>query len=287
MTGLAAQRTVVPDLSSGLAGIGKLALHALHAELVLAPKPGLVTPYDNGSHTDMNAHTFMRSLFSLRGYFVAIAHAGARDADFAVLQQLGIAAEARMLRATDGVNTHRGAIFSLGLLAAAAGRLYARGTRLAPAQIAECVRRRWGAGVAAVPASSSHGAQMRRRHGAGGARAEAATGFPTALFVGLPALRRSLAHGAKMCDAQVDMFFALLADVADTNILYRGGEAGLAFARAAARRFVHEGGTSAGGWRQRADDIAHAFVARDLSPGGSADLFSVAWYLHRLESMPL
>src|SRR3989442_8164951 len=101
--------------------IGRAATLALYEELALSPKPGLVTLTDNGSHADMDAHTFMRSLFALRSYFVRIATLGAEGAPFQVLQQCGIDAEARMLAATGGGNTHRGAIFMLGLLFAAAG----------------------------------------------------------------------------------------------------------------------------------------------------------------------
>ncbi len=101
-------------------------MRSLYQELALYPKPGLVSFRDNGAHRDMNAATFVRSLFSLRGYFVAIAAAGMRDAGFAELQQLGLAAESRMLRATRGINTHRGAIFTHGMLAAAAGCAAAR-----------------------------------------------------------------------------------------------------------------------------------------------------------------
>ena len=109
--------------SPGLApaAIGRAATLALYDELSLAPKPGLVTLVDSGSHDDMDAYTFMRSLFALRHYFGQIAEAGFDGADFAVLERLGIEAEARMLAATGGVNTHRGAIFMLGLLCASAG----------------------------------------------------------------------------------------------------------------------------------------------------------------------
>ena len=81
---------------------------ALHDELALAPKPGLVSFADSGSHDDMDAHTFMRSLFALRGYFVRIAELGTRHAPFEALERCGMDAESRMLAATGGVNTHRG-----------------------------------------------------------------------------------------------------------------------------------------------------------------------------------
>src|SRR5689334_1169702 len=91
--------------------IGRCALRSLYAELVLYPKPGLVSLRDNGAHADMNAATFMRSIFALRRYFGEIALAGMRAAPMSELRQLGLHAESRMLRATCGVNTHRGAIF--------------------------------------------------------------------------------------------------------------------------------------------------------------------------------
>jgi len=104
--------------------IGRAATLALHDELALAPKPGLVTFADPGSHADMDAYTFMRSLFALRRYFVRIAALGVQGAPFHELQQCGINAESRMMAATGGVNTHRGAIFMLGLLCAAAGAAF-------------------------------------------------------------------------------------------------------------------------------------------------------------------
>ena len=98
--------------------IGRAATLALHDELALSPKPGLVTLVDSGSHDDMDARSFMRSLLALRGYFVRMADLGAAVVPFAQLECCGIDAEARMLAATGGVNTHRGAIFTLGPLLA-------------------------------------------------------------------------------------------------------------------------------------------------------------------------
>src|SRR6478736_3489767 len=109
-----------PLLKPSTIFIGRAAIRALHTELLLYPKPGLVSAIDNGAHDDMDAGTFLRSIFALRHYFKAIASAGAAGSPFPILQHLGIEAEQRMLRATGGVNTHRGGIFCMGLLAAAA-----------------------------------------------------------------------------------------------------------------------------------------------------------------------
>src|SRR5450830_1045776 len=115
--------------------VARLALRSLYRELQLYPKPGLVSPIDTGSHVDMDATTFMRSLFALRHYFIQVTQAGIDGAEFAVLRQLGIDAEQTMLRATAGINTHRGAIFSQGLLCAATGYCHGRGTPLSAAAI--------------------------------------------------------------------------------------------------------------------------------------------------------
>ncbi|WP_371867547.1 triphosphoribosyl-dephospho-CoA synthase [Duganella guangzhouensis] len=137
--------------------VARLAVRSLHAELCLYPKPGLVSPVDTGSHDDMDAGTFMRSMFALRHYFKKICLAGLNDAPFAQLKQLGIAAETAMLRATRGINTHRGAIFSLGLLCATAGRARAQGTPMTPAALRAALLIRWGEELAhhAAPATSA------------------------------------------------------------------------------------------------------------------------------------
>ncbi len=109
------------------ARVAQAATRALYDELALYPKPGLVSLVDNGSHADMTALTFVRSISALRPYFHEIAILGAGDAPFTeLLERLGIAAERRMLLATGGVNTHRGSIFTLGLLCAAAATCSAR-----------------------------------------------------------------------------------------------------------------------------------------------------------------
>ena len=267
------------------APLGRLAVASLHAELVCAPKPGLVTPFDTGSHDDMDAATFMRSLFSLRGYYAAIAEAGADDAAFPRLQRLGIDAEAAMLRATGGINTHRGAIFNLGLLVAAASSLRARGVRPSADAVCDEVRGRWGAEIldAKTPAAASHGQLAARRYGVGGAKQQAANGFPSLRAIAVPALRRLLADGVPMNAARVQSLMRLVAAIDDTNLLHRGGQPGLAFAQRQASGFLAAGGVFAPRWERHLARIGHDFAARRLSPGGSADLLACAWFLVRLE----
>jgi phosphoribosyl-dephospho-CoA transferase len=156
--GVAFSARLVSAPAFGPQVIGRAATLALHDELALSPKPGLVTPTDTGSHTDMDAHTFMRSLFALRTYFVRIAGLGATGAPFHALERCGIEAEARMLAATGGINTHRGSIFMLGLLCAAAGGIAAKGSR--PTRCCEAPRL-LGLGVARASRPNAAGAWWR------------------------------------------------------------------------------------------------------------------------------
>ena len=262
--------------------IARLAVRSLYAELALYPKPGLVSLVDSGSHADMTAATFVRSLFALRRYFLDITRAGMADAPFHVLKRLGIEAEARMLRATAGINTHRGAIFCLGMLCAAIGRCRASGAGRSASAVQAMLRDRWGhaLGAHSVDAGAgSHGARARLAYAASGAREEGARGFPSVFAVALPALRRTLAAGRGMRAARIDALFALMAHISDTNVYHRGGIDGALAVRRQARAFVARGGSACPDWEARALACHRAFVAARLSPGGAADLLGAACLL--------
>ncbi|KVL48961.1 triphosphoribosyl-dephospho-CoA synthase MdcB [Burkholderia territorii] len=266
--------------------IAELAERSLVLEIDTYPKPGLVSHVDTGSHADMDAATFARSAAVLRPYFAELAAAGARDADMSVLRKIGLRAEHAMLAATGGVNTHRGAIFGLGLLCAAAGRRTAPGAAGRTMTLGAFVAQRWGTEILGGPRlPDSHGERASRRYGVGGARREAADGFPTVYSVGLPALRRAQHRVPDDPEAaRVDACFALIAALDDTNLLHRGGQAGLDFARATARAFVARGGIRARDWRLRAVAAHRAFVARRLSPGGAADLLAMSVFVDAFEA---
>jgi triphosphoribosyl-dephospho-CoA synthase len=267
--------------------IALLAVRSLYRELALYPKPGLVSLRDNGAHDDMDAATFVRSLFSLRGYFAAIATAGMVDAKFNELQQLGVAAEERMLRATRGINTHRGAIFTHGILAAAAGCAAARAIAPSDHNLRAIVVANWSRELRAVAiagaATPSHGQLMAARHGVAGARGEAMLGFPSVFEVALPGLRSALARGADTDAALLHTFFVLLAGTEDTNVLYRGGAGALQFIQMQAGEFIQRGSVFEPGWQQRAEALHRQCSAKNLSPGGCADLLAAAWFVHQLQ----
>jgi len=266
--------------------IGDMAADALLAELDTWPKPGLVSPVDNGSHDDMDYGTFQLSVAALRPFYAELATAGAAGAGMDVLRRIGVEAEAAMLTATGGVNTHRGAIFALGLLCAAAGAADAEPSPPSAARLSRLVGTRWGHEIMRGPIPlNSHGSGALRRFGAGGARAEAASGFLHARRIGLPALRAGRALAGEEA-GRVHAFFALLAEMEDTNLLHRGGADGLMDARRAARDFLKAGGVGQANWLDHAIAVHRQFVARRLSPGGSADLLAVTVFLDRVEAAP-
>ncbi len=269
------------------AALARLAVEALRLELDTYPKPGLVSRIDSGSHDDMEAATFDASAAALEPYFADLAEAGAQGLPMAQLRRIGLAAEAAMRAATGGVNTHRGAIFGLGLLVSAAGALAAPGHRLAPGALGAHVRARHAGAILNGPVLlHAPGARARRRFRVGGAPAEAAAGFPTLYRVGLPALHRGRRTRAGEEAARVEACLALTAALDDTNLLHRGGEAGARFAREASAAFLAAGGVGQDGWRDRAEALHRAFVARRLSPGGAADLLAMTLFVDRLERAP-
>ncbi len=274
-----------PAANAFHAALGRAAIVSLYDELALEPKPGLVSFADAGSHDDMDAATFLRSLFALRHFFVRVAAQGAASADFGPLEALGIAAETRMLRATGGVNTHRGAIFTLGLLCAAAGAARAAGHACDAAALRGTLMARWGRALAdrATRASDSHGARAARRHGLRSASEEAALGLPTLFDHVLPALRAARRAGADERGARLHALFTAMAEVDDTNLVHRGGLQGLRDAKSLARRFLADGGGLGAGAVARAACVHTQFVERRLSPGGAADLLAAACWVDRVE----
>jgi triphosphoribosyl-dephospho-CoA synthase len=267
-----------------LAHIGQQAVVALYDEIELAPKPGLVSFVDNGSHSDMDANTFVRSLFALRRSFPAMAQLGAAHARFAALEAEGIAAEVQMMRATGGVNTHRGAIFTLGLLCAAAGRCVASGERMTASAVRGVLVDTWGEDLSqrATRSSNSHGSRAARQFGLRSVGVEAAEGFPVLFEVVWPRLRSALSRGLPVRHARLEALFAAMSVLDDTNLVHRGGIEGLRFAQSVARGFLDHGGAQRPHAQAQAEAIHREFVARNLSPGGSADLLAAACWLQRI-----
>lgn len=256
----------------------------LRQEVDTWPKPGLVSHVDTGSHDDMTATTFYDSAVAIAPFLGALFDAGAAGAALPELQRIGMQAERAMLAATHGVNTHRGAVFGMGLLCAAAGARNS-GRASSASTLGQVVKDRWSRQLlTADRPTQSHGALVARRYGCTGAREEAAFGFPGIYRHALPVLGDPSFAATDPESIRVQVCFSLMANTQDTNLVHRGGLAGLRFAQRAARRFLQAGGILHPQWRQHAAAIHASFVARHLSAGGCADLLAMSLFVQQVEA---
>lgn len=289
------------------------AVRALLCEVAVTPKPGLVDRANAGAHTDMDVFTFIDSACALAPYFESCVQTGlsfrkgSPEACFDALRTPGLLAEAAMRRATGGVNTHKGAIFSLGIACASLGMGYEAAPASAGKEGAsdcgqsgalEALHRcgemtrgpmqREFARMADGEARTS-GERLYRAQGVGGVRAEAAGGFASVRETALPRLEACLKAGLSLNDASLCALVALMARTQDTNALHRGGERGAQAVQETAKeinRSIEEAlarGVLSGEMgrvqaRMRAWD-AELTKAR-ISPGGSADLLALTLLMH-------
>ncbi|HUO09397.1 MAG TPA: triphosphoribosyl-dephospho-CoA synthase CitG [Phycisphaerae bacterium] len=269
--------------------IATTAHRAVLAELMLTPKPGLVDRRNSGAHRDMNLQTFLASTRAIAPWFPQFVEIGKANAPIPaneilpLLRPVGIQCEKAMLQATEGVNTHKGGIFSLGLLCAAAGRLLATRADLNRERICSevsdicvgLVDRELNTPRAALTA----GERIFKRHGFSGARGEAASGYALVRTVALPVYERLRRNDVGENLALLQAMLHLLAVNADTNLVSRGGLTGLQYVRARARRLLAHGGALAPDGIRKIEAFDDHLIARRLSPGGSADLLAVTWFL--------
>jgi len=259
------------------------AVAALLDEAELTPKPALVDRRGNGAHYDLDLARLRRSAHSLRDGFADIARTAAVEKSLPRLREqigrIGRDMEQSMLAATDGSNAHRGAIWALGLLVAAAqSRSRPNAVRIAAtaAALARLPDR-------FAPRPLSNGERVRLRFGATGARGQAQAGFPHAIEIGLPTLRAARDRGAPEDCARLDALMAIMASLGDTCLLHRGGIHALETAKAGARAVLAAGGTSAPAGLRQLHCLHDELMALWASPGGSADLLAVTLFLDRLE----
>ena len=260
------------------------AVASLLAEVRTTPKPGLVDRNNNGAHTDMNLAMFEASAAALEKSFALFAEAGMELAGdtaalAARLRAIGLEAESRMYEVTGGVNTHKGAIFSMGILCAAAAMLSQGEVSMTCLQ--ENCRRIAAALFEEDKASGTHGLEAHRTCGTGGIRKEALSGFDTAFSTGLPAIEEALEASCSEEKACVYALMRIMEATEDSNLAHRGGSSGAQYARTEAKRLTKDGPASMDMNAVRCLD--EEFIRRNLSPGGSADLLAFSVMLYRIK----
>ena len=256
------------------------AVRALLAEADLTPKPGLVDQRGTGAHTDLSLELMHRSARSLFPAFQTMAEAAlgqtASQRLRVQLAAIGRDGERAMLAATGGSNSHKGAIWALGLLVA--------GTMLCPGHGDPQVIAALAGTLAShpdvlPPQTGANGHRARLQYGVKGAVGEAQDGFPHVVAVGLPALLRARAQGVPEPFARLDALMAIMAALDDTCLLHRGGRPALDTAQRGARQVLEAGGTASGPGMAQLLALDGQLLALNASPGGSADLLAATLFL--------
>ena len=271
-----------------------LAAHAVRSllyEVLTTPKPGLVDRENSGSHGDMDIFTFADSSSVLYPYFYECARLGQEISDpkelFSALRPVGMEAEARMFRATRGVNTHKGAIFSLGLLVAATAGVEREAWKNSTDLCTRCGEMTQGLTekeLASVKIPRTKGEEMYLRYGEAGIRGQAEGGFPAVRNVGLPLLETRLSQGESWNSAGRTALLALLSAQVDSNLLARGDKKTQEWAAQLAQDLLEREPHPSTESLHRLNTL---YVEKNLSPGGTADLLALCYFLHFIKEETL
>lgn len=249
--------------------VADLAERALRLELDTTPKPGLVDRQDNGAHKDMDYALMSKSISALRPYLTRLALESAKGIDPVKIKEIGIEAEKAMLKATGGVNTHKGALFCIGLSVAAASCLACSTGAVEAYSFKELVSR----AASEIPsARGTHGAEAKRSFKAVGALENARSAYPELFADWLP-YYRSREGDPFRCHKTL---LHIMTTLDDTNILHRRGAEGLAHAEAEAARLLEDFSESG------LSSLNKDFIRENISPGGSADMLSLTIFIESI-----
>lgn len=271
--------------------IAHLATRALHAELDTTPKPGLVDKDNNGAHRDMDHALMSRSIRAIHPYFVRLALLGfaADMPSHDDIVKTGIEAERAMFEATNGVNTYKGALFSMGLaVVAAAGKAW-QGYSITPQALSAAISK---LAFAFPDTKGTHGSKAKQTAASEtatfkGALDNAREGYPMLFNDWLPFYANLIKNGEP--HALHLTLLRIMCDLDDTNIVYRTSLAMMKQVKEESRSVLSRWSEATHGTPQ-ADggtnldtilgDMNRSFVQRNISPGGSADMLSLVVFIN-------
>ena len=277
------------------------AVRGLLYEVSTTPNPGLVDRNNSGSHKDMNFFTFLDSSASLIPWFreffcLGWDHSSEPDGQlFERLRYAGQRAETAMFSATGGINTHKGLVFASAILCGALGKVHAGWELPLPftdvlqecRKLGECsladLQSASAPGIRTHSVSlATNGERIFTAYGIQGARGEAAAGFPSAVQIGLPALKKWLSAGFSLNDAAAMTLLTLISEVDDTNMVHRGGPELAKRSQEQAKLLLST--VTKENFKEILNSLDHQYITDNLSPGGCADLLAVSLMFYFLES---
>ena len=257
--------------------IAHLACDALRAELNATPKPGLVDRHDSGAHHDMDLALMDRSIDALLPFFIQLAVYGHSCGekyevpDAQTVRRIGIEAEQAMLNVTGGINTHRGALFAMGLTTLAAAWCMPRDGALGSKQVRELIMQVAGQ---FTPTAGTHGNNAVNAHRVTGALDLAKGGYEQLFTAWLPAYCTYLAEDAST--APYKLLLLIMSQLDDTNVIHRVGYE-------QAQQVKHEASELLKNYSVQAmEQMNRDYIARNISPGGSADMVALTIFIHSI-----
>lgn len=271
--------------------VSSIATRALLYEVDATPKPGLVDSNNTGSHKDMNIFTFEKSAIALTPYFLEFVQCGIHHCNsplsdvFALIRPIGMKAEIDMLRATNGVNTHKGIIFSLGIICTCLGIMYGKQIPFSEKEL-QTIGREMVKELAldfkdlTSESATTNGEVLYVQYGIRGIRGEALDGYPNIFSLALPTLKMYIAQNYSLNDAGISTLLHILANTEDTNIISRSSYETLKEIQEKLQAFIH---APTKNYSSYIENLDQTFIALNISPGGSADLLALTYFLYFYE----
>lgn len=274
---------MIKELTTFSECVGEAAITSLKEEVLLTPKPGLVDQNDTGSHDDLTLDLMLNSACSLKSTFkktTEISYGKSPTQEIREeIARIGRQGEKNMFESTNNVNTHKGAIWALGLIASAFAIEEGKSSSLEVLKIAGKIAQY--SDEQYMHKDSTNGLKAVSKYNVPGARGEAALGFPTIRDFGLPAYNYYNRLGYEEEKVQIMTLMNLIVNLSDTCILHRGGKEGLIKARSEANKIIQMGDLT------KIGSMNKTFIKLNISPGGSADLLAAIIFLKKLEKIKI
>lgn len=267
---------------------------ALLDEVMTTPKPGLVDLKDSGAHKDMDFYIFEKSTYAISPYLASMFYEGhiwreSLEQLFPTIRKIGAEAETAMFRATNGVNTHKGIIFTMGILSASAGYLYQNQKHLRVEDILEIAKKMTRQKMKEEFEKMrqrepvTHGEILFHKYGEKGIRGQAEEGFPIIHEIAYPMLKQQREKHYSPSTANLNVLLSIMCKLTDTNILTRSDYKGLLWVQQEAERILKMGGASTQKGYQALIQMNQECILRNISPGGAADILAATLFLEQIE----
>ena len=245
-----------------------LAVQSIKAELDTTPKPGLVDKADNGAHSDMDYNLMLKSIYSLHPYFTKLSCLAYNEDVINIdkIKTIGIEAEKQMLFTTNGVNTYKGALFSMGLVLYAASYLCQQRDKVQEQQLQKTIKL---LSTKFSQPDDTHGKKVIEKHNIKGALNSAIDGYPLLFDEWLPFFIKHKNEEHSL----IKLLLFIMTNLDDTNIYYRKGEEVVAHVKQQAQEILDDFSID------RVEKLNREFVKENISPGGAADMLSLTLFI--------